>query len=121
MASDKASSEVAGKVPNNNERLLRRQAALRFGEETAARLAGLLAHLAGAVHLAEAGEWIVSDKPPSQYFPQLLQKSGRDAFRAQCIPTDSRLLEVDAYKSFLDERRRLVGQRLNEFLAVGQA
>ena len=39
--------------------LLRRQAALRFGEETAARLAGLLAHLAGAARLAEAGEWIV--------------------------------------------------------------
>lgn len=63
----------------------------------------------------------ISDKPPSQYFPQLLEKSGREAFRAQCIPTDSRLLEVDAYKSFLVERRRLVGQRLNEFLAVGQA
>ena len=39
--------------------LLRRQAALRFGEETATRLAGLLAHLAGAARLAEAGEWIV--------------------------------------------------------------
>ena len=39
--------------------LLRRQAALRFDEETAARLAGLLAHLAGAARLAEAGEWIV--------------------------------------------------------------
>ena len=39
--------------------LLRRQAALRFGEETAARLTGLLAHLAGAARLAEAGEWIV--------------------------------------------------------------
>ncbi len=63
----------------------------------------------------------ISDKPPSQYFPQLLQKSGCEAFRAQCIPTDSRLLEVNAYKSFLGERRRLIGQRLNEFLAVGQA
>lgn len=62
----------------------------------------------------------IADKPPSQYFPLLLQKSGREAFRAQCIPTDSRLLEVDAYKPFLDERRRLVSQRLNEFLAVGR-
>ena len=39
--------------------LLRRQAALRFGEETAARLAGLLARVSGAARLAEAGEWIV--------------------------------------------------------------
>ena len=63
----------------------------------------------------------IRDKPPSQYLPQLVQKSGVEAFQAQCIPTDSRLLEVDTYKSFLDERRRLVSQRLNEFLAVGQA
>lgn len=39
--------------------LLRRQAALRFGEETAARLAGLLARVSGAARLAEAGEWTV--------------------------------------------------------------
>ena len=63
----------------------------------------------------------ISDKPPSQYFPQLAQKSGTEAFHAQCIPTAGRLLEVDTYKSFLAERRRLVSQRLNEFLAVGQA
>ena len=63
----------------------------------------------------------ISDKPPSQYFPQLAQDSGFEAFRAQCIPTDARLLEVEKYKSFLAERRRLVSQRLNEFLAVEQA
>ena len=62
----------------------------------------------------------ISDKPPSRYFPELAQKSGVEAFRAQCIPTDSRLLEVDTYKAFLDERRRLVSQRLNEFLVVTQ-
>jgi hypothetical protein len=39
--------------------LLRRQAGLRFGEETAARLAALLAQLAEPARLAEAGEWIV--------------------------------------------------------------
>ncbi len=62
----------------------------------------------------------ISDKPPSQYFPQLVKKSGLEAFQAQCIPTDSGLLEVGSYKSFLDERRRLVSRRLNEFLATGQ-
>ena len=61
----------------------------------------------------------ISDKPPSQYFPQLVKKSGIEAFQAQCIPIDSALLDVDAYKSFLDERRGLVSRRLNEFLATG--
>jgi len=62
----------------------------------------------------------ISDKSPSQYFPELIKNSGRAAFRAQCIPTDGGLLEIDAYKAFLDERRRLVSRRLNEFLAVPQ-
>lgn len=60
----------------------------------------------------------ISDKPPSHYFPQLIEKSGRTAFEAQCIPTDSGLLEVAAYKDFLGERRRLISERLNDFLAI---
>jgi len=61
----------------------------------------------------------ISDKAPSQYFPKLIDKSGLDAFEAQCIPTQGQLLEVGAYKSFLAERRRLIADRLNEFLGVG--
>lgn len=58
----------------------------------------------------------ISDQPPSQYFPRLIEKSGLAAFQAQCIPTETRLLDVSAYKLFLAERRRLVAERLNEFL-----
>lgn len=63
----------------------------------------------------------ISDKPPSQYFSSMVEKSGIAAFEAQCIPTDSTLLGVDAYKAFLAERRKVVSRRLNEFLAVTQA
>ena len=63
----------------------------------------------------------ISDKSPSEYFPVLIEKSGLAAFRAQCIPTESGLLDVGAYKAFLDERRRLVSRRLNEFLAIQPA
>jgi hypothetical protein len=61
----------------------------------------------------------ISDKAPSQYFPQLIEKSGLAMLEAQCIPTKDHLLEVGAYKSFLAERRRLIADRLNEFLGVG--
>ena len=63
----------------------------------------------------------ISDKPPSHYFPQLIEKAGHTAFETQCIPADSGLLEVEAYKAFLTERRRLVSERLNEFLAIQPA
>jgi hypothetical protein len=58
----------------------------------------------------------ISDKSPSQYFPGIIGKSGRTAFQAQCIPTESSLLTVDGYKAFLQQRRVMVAQRLNDFL-----
>jgi hypothetical protein len=57
----------------------------------------------------------ISVTPPEQYFPPLLEKSGTGAFEVQCIPLDVTLLNVDAYKSFLAERRKAVSRRLNEF------
>jgi hypothetical protein len=63
----------------------------------------------------------ISVKQPSVYFPDLMEKSGHAAFQAQCIPTEPHLLEVGAFKSFLAERRRLVAERLNAFLAAPHA
>ena len=42
----------------------------------------------------------ISDKPPSQYFPPLIEKSGLVAFEAQCIPTDFALFRVGEDKKF---------------------
>ncbi len=61
----------------------------------------------------------ISDKPPAQHLPPLIEKSGVAALDAQCIPRDPALLGVDAYKTFLAERRKAVSRRLNEFLEVG--
>lgn len=63
----------------------------------------------------------ISDKPPAQYFPPLIEKSGSAAFEAQCIPIDPGVLGVDAYKIFLTERRIAVSRRLNEFLGGVQS
>jgi hypothetical protein len=58
----------------------------------------------------------ISDKSPADYFPALIEKAGEDAFSAQCIPVDPKLLTLERYKDFLGERRKLIGERLNEFL-----
>jgi len=60
----------------------------------------------------------ISDKAPSKYFPGLIEKAGDSAFEAQCIPTTPAFLDIETYKSFLVERRRLISERLNEFLGV---
>jgi hypothetical protein len=60
----------------------------------------------------------ISDKPPRDYFPGMISASGSGAFDAQCIPTDPVLLGVSDYKAFLQRRREVVANRLNEFLGV---
>jgi hypothetical protein len=60
----------------------------------------------------------ISDKAPIKYFPGLIEKAGESAFEAQCIPTAPALLDIDTYKVFLVERRRLISERLNDFLGV---
>lgn len=60
----------------------------------------------------------ISDKPPAEYFPALIEKAGQSAFDAQCIPTGNPLLQTENYKTFLAQRRALIAQRLNEFIGV---
>lgn len=59
----------------------------------------------------------ISDKPPALYFPPMIEKSGSAAFEAQCIPMDTDLLTLDGYKAFLQRRRALIAERINQFLA----
>jgi hypothetical protein len=69
-----------------------------------------LAFIGGKTNLA------ISAKPPAEYFDAFIEKAGKGAFAAQCSPTSSDLLPVQNYKSFLAGRRKLISQRLNEFL-----
>ncbi|MEI8257052.1 MAG: hypothetical protein WCJ30_15370, partial [Deltaproteobacteria bacterium] len=61
----------------------------------------------------------ISDKAPVLYFPATLEKAGKPAFEAQCIPTDGALLGTEQYKNFLAKRRKRIALRLNEFLGTG--
>lgn len=58
----------------------------------------------------------ISSKSPHTYFPQIIEKQGEKPFTAQCIPTATELLTVQAYSQFLAKRRKLIADRLNKFL-----
>ncbi len=60
----------------------------------------------------------ISDKDPSQYFPDMIEKAGDAAFEKQCIPTTPALLGINNYKEFLQNRRVLIVKRLNDFLTM---
>jgi hypothetical protein len=58
----------------------------------------------------------ISDEPPPDYPPSLVEKAGEQAFEAQCMPMGRELLDLVRYKEFLKERRRLIADALNAFL-----
>ncbi len=58
----------------------------------------------------------ISDKPPAQYLPPLIEQHGQQTFHAQAIPVEKSLLEIPNYKGFLAERRRMIADGLNAFL-----
>ena len=60
----------------------------------------------------------ISNKLPKEYFSEIIKNGGLSALEAQCIPTTETLLDIDAYRKFLTERRKLIARRLNEFLAT---
>ena len=58
----------------------------------------------------------IGDKAPTDYLPVFIDKIGVDALSKQCIPNAPELWEIEVYDRFLEERRRLVADRLNGFI-----
>lgn len=60
----------------------------------------------------------ISDKAPSIYLADFLAKQGSDLLSLQGIPADSDLFDVASYRAFLEARRVLLAEAINEFLGV---
>jgi hypothetical protein len=58
----------------------------------------------------------ISNKPPSEYLPEIVARQGRGALDAQLVPADPRLLELENYRDFLRARREALSARMNEFI-----
>ncbi len=58
----------------------------------------------------------ISDRPPADYLPPLIEQHGLVPFVAQAIPTASELLDISNYKAFLADRRMRIAAKLNDFL-----
>ena len=58
----------------------------------------------------------IAAQAPLTYFKQVADKRGAEAFDLQCVPHKPELLELDAYTDFLAERRRLIANKLNEYI-----
>jgi hypothetical protein len=58
----------------------------------------------------------IGTKPPSEYFPTVIQRRGEEALRSQLIPLDPDLHRVENYRSFLEARRQLLASAINTYI-----
>jgi len=58
----------------------------------------------------------LSRKPPDEYFRGIISERGEAALHAQLIPVDREFWKVDKYRSFLQERRKMLADAVNKFI-----
>lgn len=58
----------------------------------------------------------ISNQSPMSYLPLIIEEQGKEALTLQKIPTEASSWDLDNYDSFLKARRKMVVERLNEFL-----
>jgi hypothetical protein len=59
----------------------------------------------------------ISNKLPSDYLNDILEKKGEAIFADNYIPSDKGLWDIKNYNSFLDQRRSLIVAEINSFLS----
>ncbi len=58
----------------------------------------------------------IGNKAPSEYLGKIVNKHGKAALEAQCVPLDPTLWEIDRYRDFLRVRREELANRMNTFI-----
>lgn len=59
----------------------------------------------------------ISNKLPTKYLPDIIAKHGTAVHKANFIPEDKSLWEIDNYASFLDYRRKAIVNQINQFIS----
>jgi len=71
--------------------------------------------IANRAFLTAKTNWQIANKPPEVYLPQVDEKYP-GALVKQFIPMNPELWKVKRYQDFLEARRQLIAQKINEFL-----
>ncbi|MHA1250872.1 MAG: GmrSD restriction endonuclease domain-containing protein [Candidatus Helarchaeota archaeon] len=56
-------------------------------------------------------------KPPKEYFNEIIAKFGIDALKNQLIPLKEKLWDLNNYKEFLEERRKMISKEINKYIS----
>ncbi len=58
----------------------------------------------------------ISNRKPNEYLKELLKNGGKELLQTQFVPTEESLFEIERYREFLEKRRTLICDAVNEFI-----
>jgi len=65
---------------------------------------------------ASTNNSIINNKIPEEYFLKIIENYGEKALKNQLIPMDRNLWKLDNYEQFLNKRRVLIANEINEYI-----
>lgn len=69
--------------------------------------------IANKAFITQKSNLKILDRPPAEYLPEIDQEQ----LRKQFVPTDHDLYTIDNYELFLEKRRKLIADGINDFLS----
>lgn len=72
--------------------------------------------IANMAFISKRTNLFISNKKPTQYIPELIEKCGTAMFEPHGIPLQQDLWELDNYKNFLHARRELIVKIINDYM-----
>jgi hypothetical protein len=57
---------------------------------------------------------------PEKYLAEVVEEQGEEALQAHCIPLDSRLWKIEAFREFLEYRRAALAAAMNDLIAQSE-
>ena len=111
---DKAEGREVGPKPERH--YIFDRAVLKSAGFDSERDRKIINEVANRVVLTQRASLDIRRSSPAEYLPAI-EKDQPGALRAQSVPMDHRLWKPEHYRDFLANRRRLLAQAMNEFIA----
>lgn len=81
---------------------------------------GEIDDIANLAFISAKSNQMIGGREPVDYMRSFLDDQNAVLFTAQDIPLDDQLLRVENYRDFVECRRGLIAQRLNQFMGTGR-
>jgi hypothetical protein len=78
---------------------------------------GMINEMANLAFVSGRTNQRIGAKPPRDYLPSIIEKSGAETLIRQGVPLDKALFELEAFPKFIEARRQILADIVNRFIS----